>query len=237
MVVIELDDRVTHKRVARDLPLRNIPANGRALAIAIASDELLRASWAELTLTRERSGGEADDASEDETYDAQTYHHTVNARGRARRQPPRYQLGVDLGYLHTADSFDAFSLNARAAVRPWQWGWFELSVGGLGALPASSPSGDVIASGFRSTFVAGACTRQDKPAHSCAGARAGLSVLSFRGLHPELASAHSKPGVVVDGDTGRTAGRATELDADPARRARRGRRAPRRATPPTAPAP
>jgi hypothetical protein len=83
-------------------------------------------------------------------------------------------------------------------VRPWDWGWFELSVGGLGALPASSTSGDVIASGFRSTFVVGACSRQDKPAYSCAGGRAGLSVLSFRGLHPEMASARSELAVVVD---------------------------------------
>jgi len=198
MVVIELDDRITHKRVARDLPLRTIPANGRALAIAIAIDELLRASWAELTLTRARASGEDDDSSEDESDPVSTDRRTVNARGRAK-QPARYQLGVDLGYLHTDDNFDAFSLSARAAVRPWGWGWFELSMGGLSSLPASSAAGDVLAAGFRSTFTVGACSRHDRAAHGCAGVRAGVSLLSFRGLNPEMARARSDLGVLVDG--------------------------------------
>jgi hypothetical protein len=204
LAVIELDDRVTHKRVARDLSLRGIPANGRALAIAIAIDELLRASWAELTLRRRRDdqGDDADDdegEAADDTEDGYVpaRRRTVSARARAQ-QPTRYQVGADLGYLHTQHSFDAFSLGARAAVRPWGLGWFELSVAGLGALPADSTLGQVLAVGFRSTLTAGVCSRQDKPAHGCAGARAGVSLLSFRGLHPEMADAYRKLGLVVD---------------------------------------
>jgi hypothetical protein len=41
-------DQVTDKRVSRELDLRGIPDDGRALVIAEAADELLRASWAEL---------------------------------------------------------------------------------------------------------------------------------------------------------------------------------------------
>jgi hypothetical protein len=207
VAIIELDDRVTHKRVGRDLSLRGIPANGRALAIAIAIDELLRASWAELTLTRRRAkqGDEArgdddrEDEEEDETGDGYvpTRRGTISARARAR-QPTRYQLGVDLGYLHTQHNFEAFSLGARSAVRPWGLGWFELSVAAVGALPADSRLGEVIAAGFRSTLTAGVCSRQDKPAHGCVGARAGVSLLSFRGLHPEMARAGSELGMVVD---------------------------------------
>jgi hypothetical protein len=45
---LSVRDQVTEKRVSREIDLRGIPADGRALAIAQAADELLRASWAEL---------------------------------------------------------------------------------------------------------------------------------------------------------------------------------------------
>lgn len=49
-VVIEVRDEITQKRLARDLDLASFPEDGRALALAVASDELLRASWMELAL-------------------------------------------------------------------------------------------------------------------------------------------------------------------------------------------
>ena len=53
-VDIEVRDAVTHKRVRRDVDLSRIPDDGRAAAIAIESDELLRASWAEVALDTAR---------------------------------------------------------------------------------------------------------------------------------------------------------------------------------------
>jgi hypothetical protein len=47
---VDVTDSVTHKRVGRDLALDKLPADGRALALAVAAEELLRASWAELAL-------------------------------------------------------------------------------------------------------------------------------------------------------------------------------------------
>jgi hypothetical protein len=47
---IEVVDVVTSKRVSRDVDLRSIPRDGRPLALALAADELLRASWAELVM-------------------------------------------------------------------------------------------------------------------------------------------------------------------------------------------
>ena len=49
-VGIAVHDALTEKRVLRDLDLRQVSADARALAIAAAADELLRASWAELAL-------------------------------------------------------------------------------------------------------------------------------------------------------------------------------------------
>jgi len=54
-VDIEVRDAVTRKRVRRDLDLSRIPDDGRAAAIAIEADELLRASWAEVALDTARA--------------------------------------------------------------------------------------------------------------------------------------------------------------------------------------
>jgi hypothetical protein len=50
-VNIEVHDALTEKRVVRDADLHAVSADARALAIAAAADELLRASWAELALS------------------------------------------------------------------------------------------------------------------------------------------------------------------------------------------
>lgn len=49
-VVIGVHDAITEKRVVRDVDLADVAEDGRGLTVAVAADELLRASWAELTL-------------------------------------------------------------------------------------------------------------------------------------------------------------------------------------------
>lgn len=51
LVSVEVQDELTSKRVLRDLRLANIAPDARALALAQAADELLRASWVELRLS------------------------------------------------------------------------------------------------------------------------------------------------------------------------------------------
>lgn len=50
---IDVSDSVTRKRIGRDVDLAHVPSDGRAFALAVASEELLRASWAELALAKE----------------------------------------------------------------------------------------------------------------------------------------------------------------------------------------
>ena len=50
-VTIDVHDAITEKRVLRDVDLRRVTSDGRGLRVAQASEELLRASWAELALT------------------------------------------------------------------------------------------------------------------------------------------------------------------------------------------
>lgn len=47
---IEVRDKITAKRVARVIDLSGVPADGRGVVVALAVDDLLRASWAELAL-------------------------------------------------------------------------------------------------------------------------------------------------------------------------------------------
>src|SRR4029077_5107466 len=50
VVRVEVHDRITEKVVSRDVSLAAVPSDTRRLTVARAADELLRASWAELTL-------------------------------------------------------------------------------------------------------------------------------------------------------------------------------------------
>ena len=50
-VTITVRDAVTGKVVAREVDLRSVPMDARPLTLALAADELLRASWVELVLT------------------------------------------------------------------------------------------------------------------------------------------------------------------------------------------
>ena len=53
-VVVDVKDQVTQKRVSRTLDLRGIPKDARPLAVAVGTDELLTASWAEVALETPR---------------------------------------------------------------------------------------------------------------------------------------------------------------------------------------
>jgi hypothetical protein len=50
-IAVEVRDRLTAKRIVRDVDLTAVPVDGRALTLAAAAEELLRATWAELALT------------------------------------------------------------------------------------------------------------------------------------------------------------------------------------------
>lgn len=58
-VRIEVDDTLTSKRVSRDVALRATSEGSAALILAVAADELLRATWAELSL-KKRSDEESE---------------------------------------------------------------------------------------------------------------------------------------------------------------------------------
>jgi len=50
IVTVAVLDAITGKRLAREVPLASVPRDARPLTVALAVDELLRASWVELAL-------------------------------------------------------------------------------------------------------------------------------------------------------------------------------------------
>jgi hypothetical protein len=50
IVTVAVRDAITGKRLAREVPLASVPRDARPLTVALAVDELLRASWVELAL-------------------------------------------------------------------------------------------------------------------------------------------------------------------------------------------
>lgn len=207
-LVIELDDRVTAKRVARDLSLSKIPENGRALAVAIAIDELLRASWAELELAPRPVEPSSEPSSAELLPRTET--RTVNARGRISPPSPErsgFDLALALGYVGAKEHFDAFTLRAQATTYPLGAGWAELRAGALQSVSVASERGDVSARGFTGQLALGACTRREEVVlFGCIGALAGIDWLLFRGLRPEGARASRGGAAVVQlGGVGRLA--------------------------------
>ncbi|MEM1033466.1 MAG: hypothetical protein AAGN82_24240 [Myxococcota bacterium] len=93
-VVITMIDDITNKEVTRRLDLSELPADGHSLAIAIAAEELARASWAELALGP-----------------------VTAERPAARVRPPRRGLGEALPETQGTDGDDANAAPGRNAVR------------------------------------------------------------------------------------------------------------------------
>ena len=131
LVAIEVDDYTTGKRIARDVRLARIPAGGVALAIAIATDELLRASWAELILLRRAPTPPAAELvsppappSEPEAQQS--------APWRKRREKLPAALALSFDYAHTASHWNGLGFDVRLLLRPFRYGFFELGAAARG---------------------------------------------------------------------------------------------------------
>jgi hypothetical protein len=197
LVSIQIDDLVTGKRVWRDVPLTRIPVGGKALAIAIAADELLRASWAELDLPRRDqrvegapvASGTAASAQPESQADADkaAEHRVVNARASPAdeserpRRARRFSLGLWAGFTHASQAWNAFGLELRAQGRPLGWGWIEAGAGGFGALETDADVGSVKARGASASLSLGGCAAERRGLALCGGARSGFSWVQFRG--------------------------------------------------------
>lgn len=181
-VAIQVEDYTTGKRVARDVRLARIPAGGVALAIAIAADELLRASWAELMLRRERAEREARQAeptSEAESESTSASRRFVPSRKSATEVPAALLLVFDYG--HAARSWNSLGIDLRLSLRPFRYGLFEIGGGGAWALPVKSELGTVRAAGAVALLSLGGCGELTDSVLLCGAARGLFQWTQFRG--------------------------------------------------------
>jgi len=131
--VIEVVDSVTKKRVARSVDLGDLPADGRALALAVATEELLRATWAELALRGVRKPETAAPPEVRAAVETSGSGSAFEALGA--RVSFEYYGG---GQTHYGG--DAFWIHPLG-------GWFglELAIGARNALTVSAPHGTISA--------------------------------------------------------------------------------------------
>jgi hypothetical protein len=115
-VTIAVSDRVTHKKVTREVDLRTIPDDGRPLTLALAADELLRASWAELVL-RDAPPPQAPIPPEVHEAIERTATHPPPPPKDVVRPAPRFELAGAIAAEHFAGGLDA--LGVDAALGAW----------------------------------------------------------------------------------------------------------------------
>jgi len=120
VVTVEIQDSVTKKRVSRDVDLSAVPSDGRGFAIAIATDELVWASWVELALA-------------------------PRATTPKRSAPPEVVSGVEAELPHAEES----RLGAVAAVEHFGGGQTHVGADGVVVVPLSETFGIDIRFGAR----------------------------------------------------------------------------------------
>ena len=146
-VDIEVRDAVTHKRVRRDVDLSRIPDDGRPAAIAIESDELLRASWAEVALD--------------------------TARARQAQQEARAQVVGTVQQVMAPPVEGAGGLGARAAVEHYFGGTTLMGADGVGRVRLSPR----IALEIAGTLRVGPAVSANRGQVSARGAGGSLALL------------------------------------------------------------
>jgi hypothetical protein len=187
LVSIQVDDHTTGKRVARDVSLSKIPSSGAALAVAIATDELLRASWAELML-RSRAEASADSAPQQApvapAVPTQPEPSPRVAPEAAPSPPSRFGLGLFGDYSHNAQNWDAFALGLRLSLRPVRFLLLEVGAGAQSALDVKTEFGTARAHGLTGLLSAAGCADVLPVLSLCGGARFSLWWIQFRGTQP-----------------------------------------------------
>jgi hypothetical protein len=134
---IDVSDAVTQKRLARDVDLGRVPPDGRAFAIAVAADELLRASWAELAL-RERNGEEKPAVAPPA---ARSPASSAGASSPARGERDENALGAQFALEHYAHGQTQFGGDLSWSRRLAPWLGFALSLGARRGLDTESEHG------------------------------------------------------------------------------------------------
>jgi hypothetical protein len=193
---LALRDEVTDKRVSREIDLRGIPDDGRALVIAEAADELLRASWAELLIADSPKPTREVPAEVTRTLptlprdDAELIDHPAPAP-----RAPIVELGIDLAFEHYGSGHDQIGPDVSAGIFPLPRLGAVARVGIRGAAVAETAGGSADPSVFAGgiAVVAGALPRDGR-----AGLDGGAELFVSRVRY----EASARPGFLAHSDSG-----------------------------------
>ncbi len=194
-IVVEVRDSLTAKRVARDIDLDAVPADGRPLTLAVAAGELLRASWAELALASTPHPRAAVPAAVEE----------VLARELA--PPERRRSSANLSTVGAIEHWSGGGTLYGGDLRVTAWPLARLAVvlrvGLRGSSTASAPDGEVHAT----AWVAGAggalrVTPWERGSGIDAIARFDAEGVSYAAVPNPQARAAAEAGVALIAGTG-----------------------------------
>lgn len=142
-VAAEVDDQVTRKRVGRSISVAQLDDQGKALAIAIGTEELVRASWAELALTRTRTQAEPQAVPEPPVEVTRAVAQTVRPELRRAR---RASLVAELAASQYTQGFTLFGVDGVVREQLASFVALELGGGYRRAFPRSVRQGSLQAS-------------------------------------------------------------------------------------------
>lgn len=160
-VTIEVIDGRDGKRFERVVDLERLPKDGRAFALAVATDELLRASWVEL----ERSRAEQPSSSPPSESAPTLVEPDPKPRRTERASAETIGLGARLATEHFTLGQTHFGLDGVLRLPITRPFGLELSLGGRKALDERAPHGTVGASAFGGALL-GFVTLHERPSFS-----------------------------------------------------------------------
>jgi hypothetical protein len=188
-ILVDIDDHSTDKRISRSVSLAALPEDGHALAVAVAVDELLRASWAELLLRPSQAPKPPTNRSDLQggrnpipaSASEGAAHVPPAIRGmappRETRTPSAWSLRAGGTYQHGAANWNAFGAEVhgyRPLSRPIRLG---LAARAYQALRVRDPLGSVAATGAGLGVSLGMC--HDTPVRLCVDTQLAADHLAF----------------------------------------------------------
>ncbi len=152
-LTVEVHDAVTSKQVSRDVGLAGVPRDSQPLTVALAADELLRASWAELELRTAPPAAVPVPAQV-----TQTVHDALRPQAAAPQpSAPRLQLGVGFVWEQYANGVTLYGADARLGA--WWTRRFETALQfGLRTGPTATASDGTVQPSAWSLGLAGIYT-------------------------------------------------------------------------------
>lgn len=137
VIMLNIRDDVTSKHVSRKLNLTGIPLDAQSYAVAVAIDELLKASWAEVILRKSPRPADPPPAVVQKAVTASIHPDAL----RSRKE--KHEIGGRFAATYYTGGITQLGGNLFYGIRFFDRLTIELSAGGAGALPITATHGKI----------------------------------------------------------------------------------------------